>query len=589
MQKNILNRWIIIAITIIFAILLIINDLSFYSNKNGKASHFLFDSTIINLGLDLKGGTEYLLSPKIDKWLLTHQDINPDKKRFLRTAIESFKKVHEENLENSIFDFDSLKKYLGENVEIKDLLLEPKTEEDLRKELKTSLENNKNVIQNRIDDKGVVEPSVRVVGERISVEIPGQQNTDELEELITSSALLEFNALKYGIESQDNVKKWIKKYPDLKNLVSEIADIGWFYLKKEDVIKFKERVALKETKWFKDHKFAYLNPELYLPQFLDNDILKQGDRLVCILYKNIPGLKGEHILSAKLQSDGSLSNQYEIALNLKSNKTIDLSTPMKEYFKGKNPNEKKSPTEIWGEYTGASLGQVVAITLDDEILTAPTIQSRIDGGSIIEGFNNYSKAENITITLNNAKFDIPLQKEYEYKSGPELGAKMIYLGSFAFIIGIACIIIFMIFYYKISGIIASTALIINVIIMTAVLSFLGATLTLPGIAGFILTVGIAVDANVIIFERIKEEIRKGNPPLSAVELGYDRAFITIFDANITTLLTAIILYLLGTGPIKGFAITLGCGVLASMFTAIYVTRTIYESLYRSKSPKRLSI
>ena len=125
--------------------------------------------------------------------------------------------------------------------------------------------------------------------------------------------------------------------------------------------------------------------------------------------------------------------------------------------------------------------------------------------------------------------------------------------------------------------------------MTSVLSILGATLTLPGIAGFILTVGIAVDANVIIFERIKEEIRKGNPPLSAIELGYDKAFITILDANITTLLTAVILYLLGTGPIKGFAITLGSGILASMFTAIYVTRTIYESLYYSKSPKKLSI
>jgi len=587
MQKNILNRWIIIAITIVFAVLLIINDLKFYSGNDEGSSNFLFDSKIINLGLDLRGGTEYLLSPKIDRWLLSHKDINPKKKDILRKSIESFKKIHEENLENSIFDFDSLKKYL--EIPFEELLITGKTELDLRNDLKSSLENNKNVIQSRIDDKGVVEPSVRIVGERISVEIPGKQNTKELESLITSSALLEFNAQKYGIERQDDVKKWVRKYPDLKILTTEIPDLGWVYLKKENVIKFKERVLLKEDSWFKNHKFAYLNPNLFLPQLLDRNILKEGDRLICVLFKNIPALKGEHVLDATVQSDGGLNNEYKIALNLRNDKTIELSSQMKKYFERNEPNQKKSATEVWSEYTGANLGKVVAITLDDEILTAPTIQSRIDGGSIISGFQNYSKAENITITLNNSKFEVPLQKEYEYKSGPELGAEMIYLGSFAFIIGIVCIIIFMMIYYKSSGIIASTALVINVIIMTSVLSFLGATLTLPGIAGFILTIGIAVDANVIIFERIKEEIRKGNPPLSAIELGYDRAFITILDANITTLLTAIILYLLGTGPIKGFAITLGCGILASMFTAIYVTRTIYGTLYYSKSPKKLSI
>jgi len=166
---------------------------------------------------------------------------------------------------------------------------------------------------------------------------------------------------------------------------------------------------------------------------------------------------------------------------------------------------------------------------------------------------------------------------------------MISLGLFAFIIGVTCVIVFMIIYYRVSGIIASIALIINILLMSAILSLLGATLTLPGIAGFILTVGIAVDANVIVFERIKEEIRKGTPPLSSIEAGYDRAFITILDANITTLLTAFILYSFGTGPIKGFAITLGAGILCSMFTAIYVTRTIFGTLYYSKFPKKLSI
>ncbi len=147
----------------------------------------------------------------------------------------------------------------------------------------------------------------------------------------------------------------------------------------------------------------------------------------------------------------------------------------------------------------------------------------------------------------------------------------------------------MIIYYKISGVIASFGLLLNILFMASILSMLGATLTLPGIAGFILTVGIAIDANVIIFERIKEETRNGLPPLSAIESGYERAFISIVDANITTLLTAIILYFLGSGPIKGFAITLSAGIICSMFTAIYITRTIFNTLYYSKVPKKLSI
>ena len=147
----------------------------------------------------------------------------------------------------------------------------------------------------------------------------------------------------------------------------------------------------------------------------------------------------------------------------------------------------------------------------------------------------------------------------------------------------------MLLYYKISGLIASAALLINILLMTSILSLLGSTLTLPGIAGFILTVGIAVDANVIIFERIKEEVKKGSPYLSAIESGYSRAFITILDANITTILTALILYFFGTGPIKGFAITLTAGIICSMFTAIYITKTIFMTMYQTNLYKKLKL
>ena len=212
-----------------------------------------------------------------------------------------------------------------------------------------------------------------------------------------------------------------------------------------------------------------------------------------------------------------------------------------------------------------------------------------NGSCYIDGFKNIKEADYLATQLKFGKFNLALKKVYSKNVDASLGNQMITLGMFAFIIGISLVIIFMILYYKVAGVIASVSLLLNILFMSAILSMLGATLTLPGIAGFILTVGIAVDANVIIFERIREEVRNGLPPLSAIESGYDRAFVSIVDANVTTLLTAIILYFLGSGPIKGFAVTLSAGIVCSMFTAIYITRTIFNTLYYSKIPKKLSI
>ena len=577
MQKNILNRWVIIIAALLFSIILLINDFQFYSDKNPnkKTNSFLFDSSIINLGLDLNGGVEYLLSPKVDKWILqkiNNENVNANIKKDVYAAIDKFKSYHVNNLDNVIFDLDTLEKYLKgtPNQSTISNVFQGQQKEQIKEILNIALEGNKNIIQNRIDEKGVIEPSIRVTGGRISVEIPGDQNITKLEQLITSSALLEFSHMIYGpndINWQKQIYSKTNRFPDLKNLLNTIPGTDFIYIKKENLIKFKERVLLKTHPWFETYKFGYLKPGDIYNQLYEEEILDYGDRFLCILDKNNPGIRGSSVKSAKVQGDGTLSSEYVIALE------FDSETSRK-----------------WGEYTGENIGKIVAITLDNEILTAPVIQSRIQGGgSLISGFSNYENAENVTIALNNGKFNIPLQKEYEYKSGPELGKKMIYLGSFAFIIGISCVIVFMIIYYKMAGLIASISLIMNIIFMSSILSFLGATLTLPGIAGFILTVGIAVDANVIIFERIKEELKRGTPPLSAIESGYDRAFITILDANITTLLTALILYLLGSGPIKGFAITLSAGILCSMFSAIYITRSIFLLVYQNKNPKKINI
>jgi len=571
MQKNILNRWILIIISLSTAIILLINDYTYYSGTPKNNNQFLFDSNIINLGLDLRGGSEYLLSPKIDKWVLENNSGNRENRQKLANAIKDMRE------DSQIFDLSTLNTYLQEYGITVENIFSGETVESLENAISEALSSNKDIIRRRIDTRGVIEPSVRVNGNKISVEIPGDQSIDDIESLITTSAALEFSQVIYappqiGLITADNVEAWengawniIKPYPDLRKLVDRVAftlNSNILYIKEQNVEQFRDAIDLKKH-LFDKTKLGYFKP--------DNRFgisFNDGDLWIGTLKANEPDVSGENVLNAYVQSDGTSADVYMILLDF-----------------------DESGSAKWALYTEekARKGIRVAITLDDVVLTYPTIQSRIDGTSQITGFTDYQTPYNITIALNNGKFNLPLQIDSEYKTGPELGEKMISLGLFAFIIGVTCVIVFMIIYYRVSGIIASIALIINILLMSAILSLLGATLTLPGIAGFILTVGIAVDANVIVFERIKEEIRKGTPPLSSIEAGYDRAFITILDANITTLLTAFILYSFGTGPIKGFAITLGAGILCSMFTAIYVTRTIFGTLYYSKFPKKLSI
>ena len=221
---------------------------------------------------------------------------------------------------------------------------------------------------------------------------------------------------------------------------------------------------------------------------------------------------------------------------------------------------------------------------------APSIREKIPSGRTqIEGFNSINEAKDIAIILRAGALPAPVNIIEERIVGPSLGADSIAQGTNAVIIGLVLVLIFMLVYYKASGFIADFALIWNILLGLAVLASLEATLTLPGIAGLILTVGMSIDSNVIIFERIREELRKGKTPKAAIQAGYDRALTTIIDANVTTVIAALVLYQFGTGPIKGFATVLFWGILISMFTAVYVTRTIFNSITSRKGITSLSI
>lgn len=244
----------------------------------------------------------------------------------------------------------------------------------------------------------------------------------------------------------------------------------------------------------------------------------------------------------------------------------------------------------FGDYTGENIGKPFAIVLDDQVISAPTIQAHITGGSgIITGNFTLEESTQLAVLLRAGALPAKMTFLEERTIGPELGADSIAAGKVAAIIGMVAVVVYMIACYGLFGVFANFALAINIALLIGVLSSIGATLTLPGIAGIVLTMGMAVDANVLIYERIREELREGKSPARAIELGFDRAFSAIMDSNVTAIITAIIMFWIGSGPVRGFAVSLGVGIFTSMFTAVYVTRLIILLWLNARRPAQIVV
>lgn len=244
----------------------------------------------------------------------------------------------------------------------------------------------------------------------------------------------------------------------------------------------------------------------------------------------------------------------------------------------------------FGTYTAENIGSPFAIVLDEEVISAPTIRDHISGGSgIISGNFTVEESTNLAILLRAGALPAEMTFLEERTIGPELGQDSIDAGKIASMVAFAGVLVFMALSYGWFGLIANVALIINVGMIFGLLSMIGATLTLPGIAGIVLTIGMAVDANVLVFERIREELKTAKGPARAIELGYEKALSAIIDANITTFITAVILFIMGSGPVRGFAVTLGLGIMTSVFTAIFVTRLIIVMWFERKRPKTIEV
>jgi preprotein translocase subunit SecD len=498
----------------------------------------------MNLGLDLRGGVHFLMEVDMDAAVKQALDgYGSDLRLALRDAKIRYKQIKVENQQLIVVFRNPDDRAAAETLinremdalQVSDLdevsgpaLRMQLSEVDLRETKRLALQQNITTLRNRINELGVAEPTVQQQGDsRIVVQLPGVQDTAQAKKILGATATLEFRLVDFESDVQDALNGRIPPNSEL------------FY--------------------HRDGRPYLLNKRVMLT--------------------------GEHVINAQSTLDPqSGSPAVSVTLDGKgarifSNITRDnIGNPMAVVF-----IESKTETkEVDGELVKVRR-QV------PEIINVATIRDQLSKKFQITGLDSSTEARDLALLLRAGALAAPIEIVEERTVGPSLGQDNIDQGFASVMIGFAFVLVFMLIWYRVFGLVANLALAANLIMIVALLSMLQATLTLPGIAGIVLTVGMAVDANVLIFERIREELRNGNSPQSSLNAGYGKAFSTIADANITTLIAAIVLFGFGTGSIKGFAVTLSLGIITSMFTAIMGTRAVVNLIYGRQHKPKLSI
>jgi preprotein translocase subunit SecD len=490
-------------------------------------------STLVNLGLDLRGGAHLLaevrvadvyaaridgLWPSVRDALRDQRDAvgtirrQPSPEGVLRVAISN-----PDGLQVAVDTIRALAQPVVtltgigaqdievtvEQGEIVVQLSQAEREATDNRTMQQSLE----IIRRRVDEVGTREPTIQRQGEdRVLIQVPGIGSASELKALIGTTAQLTFNPV-VGQTSDAGAN------PGARNLLLPSAD----------------------------------EPGVYY------------------IVEATPVVTGEELVDAQPSFDQN--NRPAVSFRF-------------------NPSGARK----FGDYTANNIGSPFAIVLDDEVISAPVIQSHIPGGSgIITGRFSVEESTNLAVLLRAGALPAEMTFLEERTIGPELGQDSIDAGRIASLVAMGAVVVFMIASYGLFGVLAVVALTLNVSLIFGALSAIGATLTLPGIAGIVLTIGMAVDANVLVFERIREEARTARGPARAIELGYEKALSAIIDANITTFITAAILFMVGAGPVRGFAVTLGIGIITSVFTAVFVTRLLVVTWFERTRPKTLNV
>lgn len=474
----------------------------------------------VNLGLDLQGGSNLLLQVKIDDVLKERMSTIEDSARqALREGKIRYQNLSAgtDNVKVKIDNINAKTKAIslfrkmdeGLNVvENDEGIIEISYSEQALNQLKLKIvDQSIEIVRRRIDAAGTKEPSIQRQGaDRITVQLPGEQNPEYVKSLLGKTAKMSFNM----VDSSTTVAE------------ARRGKLG------------------------------------------GSSRLINGDSGETYVISRKPVVTGEHLTDASASfQDG------EAVVN----------------FKFDSFGAKK-----FGEATSRNVGERLAIVLDNEVISAPNINSPITGGSgIITGNFTIESANELAMLLRSGALPAPLEVLEERTVGAGLGSDSITAGVTASVIGLICVVLFMIAAYGLFGIFTTVAVFLNLFLMLGVLSLIGATLTLPGIAGIILTIGMAVDANVLIFERMREEVNHGRSTKDAAEAGFNEAWATIVDSNLTTLVAAFVLLYFGTGPVRGFAVTLAIGIATSMFTSVTVTRLIITGWIKKYKPTRLPI
>ena len=498
----------------------------------------------MNLGLDLRGGVHFLMDVDMDAAIKKAlEGLASEFRGLLRDEKIRYKRIQTEadhvviGFRNSEHRDMALAKISSEYnelvVEAQDMGTTPSlvvslTEVTIRETKTTALQQNIITLRNRINELGVAEPTVQQQGDsRIVVQLPGVQDTAQAKKILGGTATLEFRLVDFEHDVQDAVKGRVP--------------------------------ATSKIYYHRDGR----------PYLLQKRVMLTGDHIINS-GSTLDSETGTPTVSVTLDGKGARIFSKVTGDNIGNPMAVVLI---------------ESKTEM--RKVGGKLTKVKRI--DAKIISVATIRDQLSKKFQITGLDSGAEASELALLLRAGALAAPIEIVEERTVGPSLGQDNIDKGFQSVMIGFAFVLVFMVIWYRVFGAVANIALAANLILIVALLSLLQATLTLPGIAGIVLTVGMAVDANVLIFERIREELRLGNSPQASIDVGYSKAFSTIADANITTLIAAVVLFGFGTGSIKGFAVTLSLGILTSMFTAIMGTRAVVNSIYGGKHRPKLSI
>ena len=576
-------------------------------------------SESINLGLDLQGGMYVLLEAEIPILVRKLASKKPDE---LMKAITDAEK-RSINLQTDFFDeFETLAN--KRELRLIRYYTNLSTSRDngsvisaLKLQRDDAVSSALEIIRNRVDEFGVAEPNIQRYGKnRIIVELAGIDDADRARKLIQRTASLEFTlVMNDKLQSTlDKIDATLLAADDLKIQLEDIVTeddneptdaVDDIFAEVDNATDVSGAISTPAD-ILKESPFSgYLRGLPGGVGVLSNEFNKVKLLLEREDVRSVIPRDGRFLWASRFEKapiDESSFIEYRLLYFVRNNPEISggmVKNPQATIASAGTDvsgqwvvNLEMTPegARKWSRFTGANIDKQVAIVLDDKIFMAPFIRGKIPGGRTqISGFADANEAKDISNVLRAGELPAPVYIIEERTVGPSLGSDSIKSGRQAMLVGFIIVLIFMVLYYQGSGLIANIALILNLVIVIAILAGMNATLTLPGIAGLILTIGMAVDANVIIFERILEELDVGKTVRAAIDAGYQRAFITILDAKITTLIAAFVLAWIGSGPIKGFAITLSAGIICSMFTAVFVTRTVYMIMAVNKPLEKLSI